>query len=460
MRRVISISTRLTVWFGVIFLAGWVLFGAAMWLNLQRNLSAERHLTLSRRIDRLQEMMRRNERAPAASRAGDFRDFATATGGGRAEVFRADGSVLWPSPSSTDFSWPPVGNVSSESFFSIHAEGQPYLVIERSFRDEAWGPLVLVAAAPQAANLELLAEFRHGMFTLAPVLLLISMAGGYWMSRRALGPVDRITVAVRSIGIRNLSERLPVSRSGDELERLAETCNDMLARLEVAVLKLKQFTADASHELRGPLSLTRTIAEVALRQPDVDASSREALNAIIEESANAAVLLEQMLELARADSEPTSLILEPVDLAEIVADGCAMATTLGARKNIEVSLALGTSPALMVLGHASSLRRLLWILLDNALKYTPSFGHVRVSLENSAGHALLRVEDSGIGIAPGDVPRIFDRFYRADPSRAQVEGSGLGLSIAKWIADTHHAEIQVSSHEGQGSRFTVVFTLA
>jgi methyl-accepting chemotaxis protein len=128
------------------------------------------------------------------------------------------------------------------------------------------------------------------------VLLLIAMAGGYWISRRALSPVDRITAAARSIGIRNLSERLPVTHSSDELQRLAETCNAMLQRLEIAVRKLKQFTADASHELRGPLSLTRTIAEVAERQPNTNAQSRASFQEIAIASANAAKLLEEMFE--------------------------------------------------------------------------------------------------------------------------------------------------------------------
>ncbi len=433
-----------------------------MWLILEHNLSKERHLTLSRRLDRLQELMHRNARGTSAERFDDFHDFATATGSGHAEVFRSDGSVLWPSPiaSVVDFPWPPVIHLASERFLSIQAEGQPYLIIQRPFRDDSGGDLVLVAAASEFANRELLTQFLHGMFTLAPVLLLTSMAGGYWMSRRALGPVDRITAAVRSIGIRNLSERLPVPRSGDELERLAETCNDMLVRLEVAVLKLKQFTADASHELRGPLTVSRTIAEVALRQPGVDAISREAFCEIIEESATAAILLEQMLELARADSEPTGFILEPVDIAAIIADGCAAASTLGARKGIEIRFEPGTQSTPDILGHAPSLRRLLWILLDNALKYTRSSGRIHVSLESTATHTLLRVEDQGIGIAPEDIPRIFDRFYRADPSRSQVEGSGLGLSIAKWIAETHHAEIRVASREGEGSTFTVAFPTA
>jgi signal transduction histidine kinase len=285
------------------------------------------------------------------------------------------------------------------------------------------------------------------------------MASGYWISRRALSPVDRITGTLHSIGIRNLSERLPFAHSSDELQRLAETCNDMLERLEVAVRKLKQFTADASHELRGPLSLTRTIAEVALRNPSADEKSRSAFQEIVNESARAAALLEQMLDLARVDSEPIDIALEPVNLFGIVEDACTMARTLAHERGVAVSLSSAAPTDITILGHAASLRRLLWILLDNAIKYTPATGQVDVSIHRSGGCAVIEVADSGIGIGEADLPHIFDRFYRADPSRGEVEGSGLGLSIAKWIADIHRARIRVRSLQGLGSSFSVVFDI-
>jgi len=288
-------------------------------------------------------------------------------------------------------------------------------------------------------------------------LLLIAMAGGYWISRRALRPVDRISAAARSIGIRNLSERLPVTHSSDELQRLAETCNAMLERLEVAVRKLKQFTADASHELRGPLSLTRTIAEVAQRQPNTDEESRASFQEIANASANAAKLLEDMLELARTDAEPLDIALESVELSPIVEDVCSMARKLAQQRGIRVTLVVKAPQAMTVLGHAPSLRRMIWILLDNAIKYTPASGCIDVSLRDGNGTAILEVADTGIGISESDLPHIFDRFYRADPSRSEVEGSGLGLAIAKWIADLHHAQIHVQSRRDIGSAFTLIF---
>jgi signal transduction histidine kinase len=298
-----------------------------------------------------------------------------------------------------------------------------------------------------------------GLLASAPILLLISSAGGYLMSRKALKPVDRITATARSISIRNLSERLPVSNTRDELQRLAETCNAMLQRLESAVGQIKQFTADASHELRGPLSFTRTVAEVALRNPHADPESRRAFEDIVEESAKASELLEGMLTLARADSNSFDAVLERVDLAAVVQEACALARPLATERNLTLTISSVAGVSLNVLGDFSSLRRLVWILLDNALKYTPAPGSVDMSLCAEGQSAVLLVRDSGIGIAQADLPHVFDRFYRTDPSRSQVEGSGLGLAIAKWIAEMHHAELSVASMEHEGTTFRVAVPL-
>lgn len=309
----------------------------------------------------------------------------------------------------------------------------------------------LAAAAPESENLVVLDRFWEGLIASAPILLLVSSAGGYWLSRRALKPVDRITASARSISIRNLSERLPVTRSGDELERLAETCNAMLARLESAVNQIKQFTADASHELRGPLSFVRTVAEVALRNPQVDARSRESFEDIVEETAKAATLLEDMLTLARADAESGDVSFKPLNLTAVVAEACELARPVAAERQLHLTISVNAAQAVKVLGDFSALRRLLWILLDNALKYTPSPGRIEVALTATAEEAVVQVRDTGVGIAQADLPLIFNRFYRADPSRSQTEGSGLGLSIAKWIAEVHRASLTVASENRMGT---------
>jgi heavy metal sensor kinase len=451
----VSISLRLTLWFGAIFFCGWVVFGVAMWFHLKSTLTAERRQTLSRRADRLEDLLRRDQGNTGADPVQDFKDFAHATGNGLAEIFRAGNTRVYPSPSNaaSSFPWPTIATSQKETFLHVPVGDQSYSVLIRPMQAEG-APAYIGLAAPDAGNLLLLHDFWRGLLAWIPVLLLISSAGGYWMSRRALRPVDRITATARSISIGNLSERLPVNHSGDELERLTETCNEMLARLEASVRTIKQFTADASHELRGPLSFARTVAEVALRNPKMDEASRQSFQDIVDEAAKAAVVLEQMLTLARADAEPFDKTLEPVELNTVVAETCAMAQRIAEEKGLAIHVS--NTPA-WILGDVSSLRRMLWIVLDNALKYTDEQGTIEVALTTNPTHATLRVRDSGMGISESDLAHIFDRFYRADPSRSQVEGSGLGLSIARWIADAHHAEIAVTSQRNQGT--TVLITL-
>lgn len=451
----ISISLRLTIWFGVIFLAGWVSFGMAMWLNLKHTLADERYLTLSRRIDRLRTLLAQDEDADA--RFEDFKEFAHATGGGLAEIFRADGSRVLPSPSSAAkaFPWPSIQSDVEEKFYHVNAPDQPYWVLAR--RSTLNGETVyLTAAAPEGGNLLVLERFWEGLIASAPILLLISSAGGYWVSRKALRPVDRITAAARSISISNLSERLPVAKTGDELERLAETCNAMLARLDVAVNQIKRFTADASHELRGPISFVRTVAEVAMRNPKADPESRHSFEEIVEETAKATVLLEDMLTLARADAERGDKALEPLNLAAVVEEACEMARPIAEDRHLDLSVALDASQPVNVRGDFTTLRRLLWILLDNSLKYTPAPGRIDVALSANSRLATVEVRDSGVGISTTDLPHIFERFYRADPSRSTIDGAGLGLAIAKWIAEMHHADLKVASELQKGTVFQLV----
>jgi heavy metal sensor kinase len=450
----ISISLRLTIWFGVIFLAGWVLFGTAMWLNLKQTLTDERYLTLSHRIERLGTLLVKDQSQDVNARFDDLKDFAHATGGGLVEIFHRDGSRVFPSPSSAaqTFPWPVVQTGVNERLIHIATADQPYWVLERRLSLDGEDVYVM-AAAPEGGNLLVLDRFWEGLIASAPILLLISSAGGYLLSRKALKPVDRITATARLISISNLSERLPVSKTGDELERLAETCNAMLARLEVAVNQIKQFTADASHELRGPLSFVRTVAEVALRNPKIDRESRAAFQDIVEETAKATVLLEDMLTLARADAERGEKALESLDLAAVVEEACELARPIAEERHLSLSVSLDAPPHVSVLGDFATLRRLVWILLDNALKYTPAQGCIDVALSANNKMATVQVSDSGAGISEIDLPRIFDRFYRADPSRSHIEGTGLGLAIAKWIAEIHHADLSVSSELHKGTVF-------
>ena len=455
-----SISLRLTVWFSSVFFAGLALFGAAMWLDLNDTLTSGRSRTLERRAERLSELLRDTQGEPPGERPRKFQAFADATGGGLVEVFATNGSRAIPSPTAAAqaFPWPPVSRIGADRFHEVTYQGQPYRMLEHPFSSGA-ETLVLYVAAPLEGNRAVLRTFSAGLLWSIPALLAISALGGYLLSRRALKPVDQITAATRSLSVSNLSERLPVRETHDELQRLSETYNAMLARLESAVHEIKRFTGDASHELRNPVSFVRTTAELALRNREVDPASRRAFEEIVAECSKASRLLKDMLTLARADAGNSKLAFEPVDLVEVVKSVCQKAQAVMTERGHSLAVRFDDRTNATVWGDYASLQRLLWVLLDNAAKYTPAPGAIRVRLALDGEKATLEVEDNGIGISAADLPHIFERFYRADPSRSQVEGTGLGLSIASWIARIHQATIAAESRENAGSSFRVVFPL-
>jgi heavy metal sensor kinase len=296
-------------------------------------------------------------------------------------------------------------------------------------------------------------DFRNLLFATAPGVLLIACLGGYWLSRRALRPVDEITHAARSIGLTSLSKRLPVAHTGDEIQRLAEAWNDLLARLEKAVGRIHQFTADASHELRTPVTLIRSTAELMLRRERTPDEYRRALKDIEREADRMTGLTGSLLELARQDAGSQALPLRSIDLNAVVRQVAEQIAPFAAEKGVELHASLLAKPAVARVNDAG-IRRLLLILIDNALKYTPPSGVVNVSTAESGRAIVLAVEDSGSGIDPEALPHIFERFYRASESR-NGEGAGLGLSIAQTIARAHGSAIEVRSSPGAGSRFEI-----
>jgi heavy metal sensor kinase len=288
------------------------------------------------------------------------------------------------------------------------------------------------------------------------VLLIAATAGGYWISKRALDPVDEISRAAQRISIENLANRLDVPETGDQLQRLTETLNQMFSRLEASVRRMKQFTADASHELRAPIALIRTTAEVAAQRRNRQANEYlEALDDILEESERTSQVVDSLMLLARADAGKEVLERAPADASSLSRAAVEQGEKLARMRGLDFSASIPDEPV-WVHADAEALRRAFLILIDNAAKYTPEGGSVRVDLSANDGFARLSVSDTGIGIAPADLPHIFDRFWRADKARSRSHGgAGLGLSIAKWIAETHAGSITVESESGKGSVFSL-----
>jgi len=308
-----------------------------------------------------------------------------------------------------------------------------------------------VGVHERAATLE---QFKKELLLLVPFLSLGGALLCYAISRRALAPVDAITSTARSISEHSLSRRLASLKTGDELQRLAETFNQMMDRLETAFKRITQFTADASHELRTPTALIRTTAELSLRRDRDNAEYREALVQILEEAKGTGILIDNLMTLARMDSGAEAVGFSMVDIASILGEASMASQPLTLSKQIQLDREIPDSP-ILVDWDAHALRRLFLILIDNAVKYTPTGGRVFVSLNTNGNAAVAKVQDTGIGMSQEDLPVIFERFYRADKARSRESGAGLGLSIARWIAKAHRAEILVESVVGQGSTFEV-----
>jgi len=299
---------------------------------------------------------------------------------------------------------------------------------------------------------------RHFILIMAavfPLGLLLAAGGGWLLARRALRPVDHMTRAAQRIGGELLSERLEESGTGDELDRLARTLNEMLGRLDESFRQVRQFSADASHELQTPLTIIKGEIEVALRAPRSPGEYQEVLASSLEEIERINRLVEGLLLLARADSGVLRLDLQPVDLLKLVAE---VATQLQRKASDRgVSLSLTAPEPVTVCGDRDQLARLFLNLVDNAIKYTPAGGEVALSLRRDGSEATVEVADTGIGLSPEEQAQIFTRFYRAAKARSQSGGgAGLGLCIAQSIAAAHGGKIEVKSHPGQGSTFTVI----
>jgi two-component system heavy metal sensor histidine kinase CusS len=302
---------------------------------------------------------------------------------------------------------------------------------------------------------ESIEEIRFLLLWSTPLLLVLIGLTGYWISSRSLRPVDEMTMAARSIGANNLGGRLAVPPARDELSRLAEAWNETLARLEESFMRMERFTADAAHELRTPLAALRTTAQLSLRRPREPQEYRDVLNQVASISERMNQLAENLLAVARGDHSLAPHAFSRMDLAAILRELAAEIELLTVDRGVTLKLNIQPGPLIMQ-GEADSLRRLVAALLDNAIKYTPPGGTVSLSLEQDGSEAVVTVADSGCGIVPEELPRVFDRFYRVDPSRdRQTGGYGLGLSIAKQIASAHQGELKVSSVPGQGSTFVL-----
>lgn len=306
---------------------------------------------------------------------------------------------------------------------------------------------------------ETLQRFLVLLVVAIPIALAVSLAGGWFLAGRALRPVDKITLAAQRIAAGDLSQRLSMPAAHDEIGRLAATFNNMIGRLDTSFRQIQQFTSDASHELRTPLTVMKGETDLVLRRPRSLDDYKSVLESNLEEIDRMTRVVDELLFLSRADMGEVKVESLPVAMESLVEDIYRQAKLLAQDRNIEVLL--GTVMPVVVQGDDLRLRELLLNLVENAMKYSYPGGKVEISLLNDGREARLSVTDHGIGIAPADHKKIFQRFFRTDVARGHTKkGTGLGLAICTWIAELHKGRVEVKSDLGQGSTFTLVLPLA
>jgi len=352
----------------------------------------------------------------------------------------------------------PMGDTTHDTY--VLPSGEPLRVATRHARDVDGDSYFIriggSLGALRAARSRLLLLLLLGVLA----TLVIGSYGGLLLANQALRPVDRITRAAEQIGAGDLSERVPTPPQMDEIGRLATTFNHMIARLEAAFERQKQFTSDVSHELRTPLAVMRGDIEIALRRTRSAEEYQQVLASSLEEIIRLSRLVEELLTLARADAGRTQIKCEPISLDKLCAQMVDYILPLATQRD-QILTYEGPDKDVVINGDLNRLKQLLLNLLDNAIKYTEKNGRVTLYLTSTSSDAIIEVRDTGRGIPKEDLPHIFDRFFRRSKSATDrsATGFGLGLSIVKWIVDAHGGTIKAESEPGKGTTFRLKFPL-
>jgi heavy metal sensor kinase len=456
----LPIRAKLTLWYLLATFAGMVLFGVISYGVLYYALLQEKKTHLLGREQRLIRLLdeNREQRVPAPLNEV-LSNYALVTHeGSMFQLRREDGSSLFPSGTkSADWAFANGSGCGERRFQVIQIDGA--LAMAMCHEIDLGGIHVkLYQGGALNEELDILLIYRNALLFLLPGLLILSSFCGHLLSRGAMGPVDRLTKAALGIGIGNLSARVPIPAARDEVQQLAEAWNQLLGRLEAAIARLSQFSADISHDLRTSITIILATAQLALNRSRSEFEYRDDLNRVVTECCTAAMLLDTHLSLVQSKNFIHEVSFQRIDLCALVLSGCRRVEDLAESKGILLDWELPGTPV-FIEGDELLINRLLGILLDNAIKYTPENGEIHAEVfAGGSDEAGIIVRDTGAGISPAAQEKIFERFYQVDLRERQTQaGHGLGLSIVRWIADAHRARITVDSAPEQGSSFKISF---
>jgi heavy metal sensor kinase len=459
-----SISFRLVTWYAGSLAVIFLLLCAILYLDLRHFLENDLRATQLRRThqicDALLAHVKQTGEAYVASQMKDW--YEPEVNDRFICVTRADGTPVYVSGRPADGSFNPqlVPPVPPGSFQKIQFPGNHTLLVATVDFKSPDGSGYIVESGQLLDPVQTM--LNHLVLSLIlglPLAVFIVAAGGYWLVRRALKPVDEITRAAERITQHNLNGRLPVPQTGDQLERLSVSLNRMISRLDDAFQHSRRFVADASHELRTPLTILRGELETLAQDPEASAEWRDRAGSLLEEALHLGKIVEQLFTLSKLDAGEAQTEWTRFDLSELAQTTAEQMNLLADDKGIVISC---TTPLpVSVEGDRVRLKQVIVNLLDNAIKYTPEKGRIQLRVFGVNGHAVLEVEDNGIGIPGESLPHIFKRFYRVSQSRTDgSESAGLGLSIVQSICAAHGAEVEAESTLARGSCFRVKVPLA
>jgi len=460
-----SIRTRLTVWYVTLLTVSLIAFGMAFSYSLFKIFMYR----MDRQISSVANMMVHTVVSPGGRLLvpKDFdiileKFFGIRTAGNYIQILDQHGTLVAKSSNLEGFSL----GISDDAYAKAVAGQTSFEVIRTIGRYPVRSvvkpiilkPKGLVGIIQVATSLEGMEQIFHMLaYIFIPGMVaavVIASVVGSFLARKALKPVAEITSKARSISAENLDERLDVTVAEDELGRLAATINEMIGRLERSFRQIRQFTADASHELKTPLTILKGEMEIALRSKHDVAHMRDALVSSLEEIDRMSNIVTNLLELAKMDMERGATHSERVDLDKVLTSRFEQLGRKALDRGVEMII-LKNRPV-RIMGDPVRLGQLFFNLMDNALKYSGPGGRVAVSLDAESDSAVFRVKDTGIGISAKDLPYVFDRFYRVDKARGgEAGGAGLGLSICKEIAESHGGDVSVESEYGEWTLFTV-----
>jgi two-component system OmpR family sensor kinase len=457
-----TVRARLTLWYVSLLAAillvvlgmTYVLLARSMYLRIDDGLQVLIQIAATSLANDLAEGQQVDDAARSTASELASRSFLVAIydGGGRllGEAGRED-DIAIPLPPLADIPSEEPGLITIVEADDL--DDRHRLAVRRVTVPPGVEYVVVVGSSLEPTDEEL--ESLRGILSyVVPLSLVIAGLGGWFLARRSLSPVVAMADRARQIGVSSLSARLPVANPRDELGTLAETFNELLSRLESSVEQQRQFMADASHELRTPVTIARTAASVTLQQPTrSEAEYRETIEIIEQEMIRLSRIVDDLFTLTRADAGTYPVRKMPMYLDELVDDVVRAARVVASTRNVEI-VAECIHPAPYD-GDEDLVRRLILNVLDNAIRYSPAGSAVRVALDRSGSAYAISITDQGPGIATEAQARIFERFYRVDAARSRDGGAGLGLALARWIAHAHDGDIALAASSRLGSTFVI-----